>query len=554
VTIVEGTALGGGLITLDKQYNRRFFSRELATVTKKRTLFRRGEKAILPAFSFLGQCADAWNLLDQATKDSWETAALVSGLSGYNLFIQDKTWRLMFDISGNAGPNIYHQYLIGRVFVPPDVGIFHLIKSGNQILSFPANIKISYRSILKANNGGGEYIKVRFSYVYDSGGGETWQSDELTLSTSSAWTSETLAITENTNPTGVWRLEIEGNNVKGAFYFDNFYVQDEAGIITNDPWCEQIEKKFNGIIIPEDVTFETMYPPDSWAEFNPPHGFLLNGKIVPSVASSNLTIALKTMAGDDPSENEPVYVRIGDVSRAITAPLSVTKNAGTNYFSSGNANMGLATNEVDYFVYLGYNATDGIVVGFARMPWGRKYSDFDTTAANSKYCAISTITNAAANDYYTVIGRFAATLSASASYNWSIPTFTALNLIQQPIYETRLLTFTSTWYGGSTQGSWIETYKIIGSQMHLNIASVSEITSNQNYLYTYIPMEPKITQVGIPIYVQDNSSLVAAPGHVELITNDVTLSFYKGFFRTAWTAANYKAVYMPTLVFPLYQL
>ena len=170
-----------------------------------------------------------------------------------------------------------------------------------------------------------------------------------------------------------------------------------------------------------------------------PQGFLINGKISVSVASNNLTVAIKTLAGTDPSAADPVYVRIGDTVRTITGALSVTKNAGTNWCNAGSAE--LATKEIDYFVYLGYNATDGIVIGFSRFPGASCYSDFSATATNEKYCGISTITTAAATDYYELIGRFAATLGASATYLWTVPTFTAINLIQKPIYETRWLTW-----------------------------------------------------------------------------------------------------------------
>jgi len=121
--------------------------------------------------------------------------------------------------------------------------------------------------------------------------------------------------------------------------------------------------------------------------------------------------------------------------------LSVAKADGTNWCNAGSSE--LATKEIDYFVYLGYNATDGVVLGFSRIV-GYSYDDFHVTTTNEKYCAISTITNAAATDYYEVVGRFAATLSAGAGYTWTVPTFTAKNLIQRPIYETRWLIWTST--------------------------------------------------------------------------------------------------------------
>ena len=179
------------------------------------------------------------------------------------------------------------------------------------------------------------------------------------------------------------------------------------------------------------------------ANFNAHQGFLLNGKIVPSVAGNNLTVAIKTLAGTDATAGNPIYIRIGDTVRTITAALSVTKNAATNWCNAGSAE--LATKEIDYFVYLGYNATDGVTIGFSRIPGASQYSDFSVTTTNEKYCAISTITTAASTDYYENVGRFAATLSAGAGYTWSVPTFTAINLIQRPIFETRLLTWKPLW-------------------------------------------------------------------------------------------------------------
>jgi len=224
-----------------------------------------------------------------------------------------------------------------------------------------------------------------------------------------------------------------------------------------------------------------------------PQGFLINGKIVPSVASNNLTVAIKTLAGTDPSATDPVYCRIGDTVRSVTAALSVTKNAATNWFNAGSAE--LATKEIDYFVYLGYNATDGVVIGFSRIPYAAQYSDFSATATNEKYSAISTITNAAATDYYEVVGRFAATLSAGAGYTWSVPTFTPANLIQRPIYETRELSYlpvvTAT-AGTPTATTPVGFYIVSRNTVFLNVSiTVTTVgTATGGMLFT-LPMSVK---------------------------------------------------------------
>jgi hypothetical protein len=178
-------------------------------------------------------------------------------------------------------------------------------------------------------------------------------------------------------------------------------------------------------------------------------GVLNNGKIVASVASNDLTLALKTLAGTDPSATDPVYVNIGDTIRTVTSALAVTKNDGTNWMNLGSTEH--ATQDVDLFAYMGFNATDGVTIGFSRIPYARIYSDFSPTSTNEKYAAISNITTAAGTDNYVVIGRFNATLSAGAAYTWSIPG-TAV-VVQRPIYETRLLTYVPVYVnlsGGTT--------------------------------------------------------------------------------------------------------
>lgn len=189
--------------------------------------------------------------------------------------------------------------------------------------------------------------------------------------------------------------------------------------------------------------------------FNTPQWYLLNWKIVPSVASNNLTLALKTLAGTDPSITDPVDVRIWGVMRRITSALSVTKNAWTNWFNAWSTE--LATFEVDYFAYIGWNATIWITIWFSRIPFWRQYGDFSATTTNEKYCAISNITSATSADYYENVWRFWATLSAGAWYTWTVPAFTAVNMIDRPIYETRWLSCSPQF----SSGGWMTIASVV---------------------------------------------------------------------------------------------
>jgi len=170
-------------------------------------------------------------------------------------------------------------------------------------------------------------------------------------------------------------------------------------------------------------------------------GTMVNGKISVTVSTNNLVVALKTLAGNDPSSTEPVGVKINNTARFVTGALSITLAAGTNWFNSGGAE--LATKEVDYFLYAVWDSvSSAVALAPARCPYGRVVSDFNSTTTAQDY--LGNYANYTSTDDVTVIGRFAATLSAGSGYTWTVPTFTSSNLIQSPIHYTRVLTFTPT--------------------------------------------------------------------------------------------------------------
>lgn len=237
--------------------------------------------------------------------------------------------------------------------------------------------------------------------------------------------------------------------------------------------------------------------PQNLHEFHvPPQGFLYNGKIVPSVASNNLTVALKGLDGNDPSATNPVYVRIGDTVRSVTAALSFAINAGANTFNAGSSE--LATNEIDLFVYLCYSTvTSAVVIGVSRVPY---FTVMNNSGTRANELFMDTNASYNATDTCEVVGRFAATLSAGAGYTWTVPSFTTTNLIQKPIYNTRLLSAVSTITAGS--GSFTTVSGTIKYQISRNIIDIFElisITTNgtaASYINSTLPFSLTGTEQG----------------------------------------------------------
>jgi hypothetical protein len=202
----------------------------------------------------------------------------------------------------------------------------------------------------------------------------------------------------------------------------------------------------------------------NWAiNFNAPEGFMVNGKIVPTVASGNLTASLKTQAGTDATASNPIYVIIGGVVRTITGALSISVPAWNTYFNAWSSE--LATKEIDYFLSIAWNTASNIpTLWMTRKPNFQYQTEMNLWNPFSESW-INRSSATADTDIYTNIWRFAATLSAGAGYTWSIPTYTASNLIQRPIYETRWLDWipTITWGGTAPTSPWTlyAKYKIV---------------------------------------------------------------------------------------------
>ena len=266
---------------------------------------------------------------------------------------------------------------------------------------------------------------------------------------------------------------------------------------------------------------------------------LVNGKLSVTVSSNDLIVAVKTLAGNDPSTSDPVFIKLDTNIRMITSALSVTAVDGTNW--AGRGGTMFAALEQDWFVYLGYNATDGVVIGFSPIPYARKYGDFSTTSTAETYCKISTITNASSNDPYAVVGRFAATLSAGAGYTWTVPTFTPSNLIQEPIYETDWRTWTCTPSQGysSAPTATVYQYQVRGKNCMLSMREGTNGTSNTTAIGIYpIPFTAKTITNGLWFgfaYVINNSVTDAA-GYCYVQSAGTTINFVRSA-EAAYTAS-----------------
>lgn len=278
-----------------------------------------------------------------------------------------------------------------------------------------------------------------------------------------------------------------------------------------------------------------------YANLNLAEGQMINGKIVPSVASDNLTVALKTNSGADPSAASPVYVMIGGTLRSVTAALTVLPAgtvAGYNEFNAGSAE--LATKEIDYFVYLGVKTSTGAIYMYmSRIPYATLMTDLSSTFTASNYSG----SNLNEADILVNIGRFAATLSAGAGYTWTVPTFTAANLIQRPIYETRELTWQPAYTGSGsltygTVTTTFATYRVIGNLCWIFLSTDGTTGgSTSSTIYATTPFSAARNTV-MPAKIYDGATLLG------IGTMDTTKVGVNNYNNANWGLGSSRAIYV----------
>ena len=231
----------------------------LCNVGKNPRWFPRKKFVTLKEITYLFNIAYAWGLLDQGEKDDWTDAANIIGQHNYNLFVQDKSYRIKNGIAGNATPSIHHQYFVGHINNNQIGTNPKIVQYNFRKVLFPAEFKISAKTDLVAV-GDDPYVNFKFIWNRYTTGQTIEQVETITIPISAAWDTYSQNINQVAGRAGRWRVELELNDVIGDIWFDNTIVEYGAQIRLNDPYCSDVVKYWQRVDTGESVTFETIYP------------------------------------------------------------------------------------------------------------------------------------------------------------------------------------------------------------------------------------------------------------------------------------------------------
>lgn len=245
--------------------------------------------------SLLPQITTLWKSMSAPEQAAWKAAAAVTGMNGWNLFVQDTAYRIKYGIAGVAVPSLIHQYKVGRIEIASPaqrvlLAQYHPNKyyvskkmRGNtsqredvavvEPFQLPLEVGCSFRSKLTAVTG---TPKARFyAIVYSSYQGRTIESEVgFNIPLESDWQSQTSTITEVIGVGRDYNLWIELDGVRGVFEWDNVisrhtgtnWARDKRCLDVNNELTRvnyQIEKSWEEQFLPNGAQFDSVYPTDT---------------------------------------------------------------------------------------------------------------------------------------------------------------------------------------------------------------------------------------------------------------------------------------------------
>jgi len=259
MALVMGITLPAGMEIIYNKTLRMYDISVLCNIGKNPRFFPRSKKMTLKEITYLFSIAYDWSLLGEPAKTAWQDAGLIIGQHGYNLYVQDKSYRLKNGIGGNATPSIFHQFTVGHISIGAPATEANVAQYNQTRVNFPASFELCYHTNL-ISSGPSPSCELVFTWTRYYQGQNIENIETIPISLVSAWTKGTQSITQKSGIRGKWRVELKAVDVTGDIWFDNLCVTYSGEVKNPDPYCEDVitwYKKISGV---QDFTLETVYP------------------------------------------------------------------------------------------------------------------------------------------------------------------------------------------------------------------------------------------------------------------------------------------------------
>ena len=239
------------------------------------------QKSLIPVLS------PVWQSLTQGERDAWNSAGVVADMSGFKLFVRDKSLRIANDIEGYAIPNNLYQTTVGTLIVsdpatslkieqlhPHEYWVQRKVKGTRsqyepikivEDFALPLQIKINYKADLTALETSEDSAEcgvaecgvvilgtfasgviARFYCIcYSHYQGLTFENTvEIPFTLQQDWTSAEATLGPIIGKDRGYTAFIEIENARGTVWFDNIEIIHSAQNWCRDPHTLDLDQSF----------------------------------------------------------------------------------------------------------------------------------------------------------------------------------------------------------------------------------------------------------------------------------------------------------------------
>ena len=235
-------------------------------VDKKNVEMRiRNFKKIVSGSALIG-LKGLWEAQTTEVQAGWFDAASWALMDGWQLFKLDTMYRIYNGIKGTAMPSLYHQFMIGDLYIPPTVNDCII----RQTFAGLPNVAIDWALNMKAaltSHGAGSYatltFKVHSGYWNDDINNWDEVSDEYDLASFTDWGYINNGYDDGLIAGNYITVEIAVHNMHGHVYLDGGSMWYNDTEFFNDPQFDDCANAWQKITFPAGCTFGSIYPPDT---------------------------------------------------------------------------------------------------------------------------------------------------------------------------------------------------------------------------------------------------------------------------------------------------
>lgn len=261
MALLMGITLPAGWDIIYNRTLRKYDISVMCNVGKNTIWFPRKKFVQLKEITYLFQIAYAWSAKTEDQKAEWNYAANVIGQHNYNLYVQDKSYRIKNGIAGDATPSLYHQYLVGHISIAEPANACTLAQYNTHRIIFPCSFETCIKTALVAS-GDNPSVKLKLIWTRYYMGANIEETETINIPLITDWDKVKKYVESKKGVKGRWRILLEAIDVRGDIWFDNFIVQYGGQVRTNDAYCLDVVKWYRVENPAEGITLSTVYPPD----------------------------------------------------------------------------------------------------------------------------------------------------------------------------------------------------------------------------------------------------------------------------------------------------